>query len=388
MDLYPTNLQLHLFHEGTLYKSHHLFGAHVIKAENGTYTQFCVWAPAAERVRLAGDFNQWNSTGYELEKVNEEGIWIISIEEDLTYCLYKYEITTQAGEVLLKADPFAFYSELRPHTASIVYPLGDYKWNDQNWLKRKTNSNAAGEPIAIYELHIGSWKKTKNGQFLTYAEIASELIPYVKAHGYTHIEIMPLTEHPLDASWGYQATGYFSVTSRYGSPEEFMHLVDVCHQNGIGVILDWTPGHFCKDAHGLHRFDGSYAYEYASSQDRENLVWGTANFNLGRPEVQSFLISSALFWLEHYHIDGFRVDAVANIIYWPNAVNQENTFGINFLKKLNSAVAQFDPTALMIAEDSTDWPQVTGSVESGGLGFGFKWNMGWMNDILKYMETL
>lgn len=388
MDCYPTDFQLHLFHEGSLYKSHHLFGAHVINAEGETYTQFCVWAPAAEKVRLAGDFNQWDGSGYSLEKINKEGVWIISVDGDLSHSLYKYEVTTALGKTFLKSDPYAFYSELRPRTASIVYPLTGYRWNDHQWLKKRQKNASITEPLTIYEVHLGSWKKNEDGSFLSYRELAVELIPYVKEHGYTHVELLPLTEHPLDDSWGYQATGYFSVTSRYGTPQDFMYFVDECHRQGIGVILDWTPGHFCKDAHGLYRFDGSFAYEYKHEHDRENRVWGTANFDLGKPEVQSFLISSALFWLEYYHIDGFRVDAVANIIFWPNAVNQQNSFGIDFLKKLNKAIADNEPSAVMIAEDSTDWPNVTAQVDDGGLGFTYKWNMGWMNDMLKYMEAV
>ncbi|WP_043933785.1 1,4-alpha-glucan branching protein GlgB [Bacillus sp. EB01] len=383
----PTEYQLHLFHEGALYKGHELFGAHVLNDGDQPYTRFCVWAPNAVEVRLAGDFNNWNSAGYSFERVNKEGVWVYYEKEDMTGAIYKYEITSKTGEKLLKADPYAFFSELRPNTASVVQPLDGYKWNDQSWLKKRAKKEPIGEPTAIYEVHLGSWKKKEDGEFLTYREIADELIPFVLEHGYSHIEVMPVTEHPLDISWGYQTTGYFSVTSRYGSPHDFMYFVDKCHQNGIGVILDWVPGHFCKDAHGLYRFDGGFAYEYKKEIDRENHVWGTANFDLGRTEVISFLISSAIFWIEHYHIDGFRVDAVANIIYWPNSERAVNTFGIEFLKKLNSAITKFSPNILMIAEDSTDWPKVTESPDNGGLGFTFKWNMGWMNDMLKYMET-
>ncbi|MFS0636763.1 1,4-alpha-glucan branching protein GlgB [Mesobacillus foraminis] len=384
---HPTEYQLHLFHEGSLFKSHELFGAHVIKSEFETYTRFCVWAPAAKSVKLAGDFNGWNGDGYEFERVNGEGVWILHVKEDLTGSLYKYEITGPTGEKKLKADPFAFYSEVRPNTASIVYPLEGYQWNDRQWLRKREKKQTLQEPTAIYEVHLGSWKLSEDGSLLNYKELADELIPYVLSHGYTHIEVLPLTEHPLDISWGYQGTGYFSATSRFGTPQEFMYFVDKCHENGIGVILDWVPGHFCKDAHGLYCFDGSYAFEYQNTKDRENFVWGTANFDLGKKEVQSFLISSALYWLEKFHIDGFRVDAVANIIYWPNSNLEVNPYGIEFLKKLNTAVAKNYPGALMIAEDSTDWPKVTESPEHGGLGFTYKWNMGWMNDMLKYMET-
>lgn len=386
--LYPTDYQLHLFHEGNLFQSHQLFGSHVFKESDKVYTRFCVWAPNADEVRLVGNFNNWNGEGYDLHRVNNEGVWIIVINQDLNGCLYKYEIITSENEKLLKADPYAFYSELRPNTASIVYSLRNYDWQDNHWMHRKQKRNFLSEPQIIYEVHFGSWKKHENGDFLTYKEMADELIPYVLEHGFTHIELLPLIEHPFDGSWGYQGTGYFSATSRYGTPKDFMYFVDQCHQNGIGVILDWVPGHFCKDAHGLYRFDGSHIYSYETEIDRENQVWGTANFDLGKGEVQSFLISNAFFWIDYFHIDGFRMDAVANIIYWPNSdVNQENPFGIDFLKKLNIQVHEYDPTFVMIGEDSTDFPNVTAPVHYGGLGFDYKWNMGWMNDILKYMET-
>lgn len=384
---HPTDYQLHLFHEGSLYQSYELFGAHIINNDSKIYSRFCVWAPAAQRVRLVGDFNNWNGDGFDFKKVNGEGVWIFLFEGDLTGAIYKYELTDPTGNKKLKADPYAYYSELRPNTASVVYPLKGYEWQDSQWMKKREKKQIRTEAMAIYEVHLGSWKLAEDGSLLTYNELAKELIPYVLSHGYTHIELLPLTEHPLDISWGYQGTGYYSVTSRFGTPHEFMSFVDQCHQNGIGVILDWVPGHFCKDEHGLYCFDGSYAFDYQNHLDRENEVWGTANFDLGKTEVQSFLISNALFWLEKYHIDGFRVDAVANIIYWPNSNQEVNPYGVEFLKKLNAVVASHFPSAYMIAEDSTDWPKVTTSVEDGGLGFTFKWNMGWMNDMLKYMET-
>ncbi|HAQ08323.1 MAG TPA: 1,4-alpha-glucan branching enzyme [Bacillus bacterium] len=387
MIINPTEFELHLFHEGTLYQSYNLFGAHVIKRDSNTYTRFCVWAPAAVTVNLAGDFNHWNGEGYEFQKINNEGVWQLIVDDDLTGAIYKYEVVTPSGERVLKADPYGFYSEVRPNTASVVYSLDGYNWSDHKWLQKRERKDSHQEPMFIYELHVGSWKKRDDGAFLSYRELADELIPYIILHGYTHIELLPITEHPLDISWGYQSTGYFSATSRYGTPHDFMYFVDMCHQNGIGVILDWIPGHFCKDAHGLYKFDGSHLYEYQYENDRENHVWGTANFDLGKTEVQSFLISSALFWLEKYHIDGFRVDAVANIIYWPNSVQAANPHGVEFLQKLNKAVKEYEPGVMMIAEDSTDWPKVTAPVEYGGLGFTYKWNMGWMNDTLKYMET-
>ncbi|MFJ5715796.1 1,4-alpha-glucan branching protein GlgB [Neobacillus sp. NPDC093127] len=387
--LFPTDYQLHLFHEGNFFQSHQLFGAHIFKDSDKVYTRFCVWAPNASQVRLTGDFNNWNGKGYELKKVNDEGVWILVLNQELEGSLYKYEIFSQTGERLLKADPFAFYSELRPNTASVVYSLNGYEWEDDHWMKRREKRNLLSEPAVIYEIHLGSWRKKPDGSFLSYKELAAELIPYVVEHGFTHIELLPLVEHPLDDSWGYQGTGYFSATSRYGTPDDFRYFIDQCHQHGIGIVLDWVPGHFCKDAHGLYRFDGTHIYSYSHAADRENVVWGTANFDLGKGEVQSFLISNALFWIDYFHIDGFRMDAVANIIYWSNSSGQkrENPFGINFLKKLNKEVHEYNPHFLMIGEDSTDFPQVTGPVQYGGLGFDYKWNMGWMNDMLEYAET-
>ncbi|EKN65953.1 glycogen branching enzyme [Neobacillus bataviensis LMG 21833] len=386
---FPTDYQLHLFHEGSYFQSHQLFGAHILRNSNQVYTRFCVWAPNAIHVRLLGDFNNWNGDGYELQKVNDEGIWIIVVNQDLGGNIYKYEIISQTGERLLKADPFAFYSEVRPDTASIVYSLNNYEWNDAHWMNRREKKNILSDAAIIYEVHLGSWKKHDNGDHLTYLDLASELIPYVLEHGFTHIEVLPIVEHPLDASWGYQGTGYFSVTSRFGTPDDFRYFVDQCHQHGIGVILDWVPGHYCKDAHGLYRFDGTHIYSYSSAQDRENVIWGTANFDLGKGEVQSYLISNALYWIDYFHIDGFRMDAVANIIYWPNSAGgkRENPFGIQFLKKLNKEINEYNPHFLMIGEDSTEFPNVTAPVPYGGLGFDYKWNMGWMNDMLEYMET-
>jgi 1,4-alpha-glucan branching enzyme len=384
----PTDLEIYLFHEGSLYKSYELFGAHVIKKNGIVGTRFCVWAPHAREVRLVGSFNEWNGTNFNLMKVSDQGVWMIFIPENLEGHLYKYEITTSDGNILLKSDPYAFYSELRPHTASIVYNIKGYQWNDQAWRRKKRRKRIYDQPLFIYELHFGSWKKKEDGSFYTYQEMADELIPYVLEHGFTHIELLPLVEHPFDRSWGYQGTGYYSATSRYGTPHDLMHFIDRCHQAGIGVIIDWVPGHFCKDAHGLYMFDGAPAYEYANMQDRENYVWGTANFDLGRPEVRSFLISNALFWMEYFHVDGFRVDAVANMLYWPNSdVLHKNPYAVQFLQKLNETVFAYDPSILMIAEDSTDWPRVTAPTYDGGLGFNYKWNMGWMNDILTYMET-
>lgn len=382
---YPTEFEMHLFHEGNLFKAYELFGSHRHKEGDHWVTCFTIYAPHASSISLVGSFNHWNAEGFSLKKVNNEGIWRIQLEGDLTGEIYKYAIKNKDGQISLKADPFAFYSELRPRTASIVYTLEDYKWNDQRWQKEKQYRKAFTEPMMIYEMHLGTWKK-RNGLLLTYNELAKEIIPYVKEHGFTHIELMPIIEHPYDRSWGYQGTGYYSATSRYGEPKDLMLFIDQCHQNNIGVILDWVPGHFCKDQHGLYCLDGEYVYEYETEGDRENFVWGTANFNLSKTEVHSFLISNAIFWMEKYHVDGFRIDAVSNIIFWPNNENRENPFGIQFLQKLNKAVFAYDPSILMMAEDSTDWPQVTAPVHYGGLGFSYKWNMGWMNDVLSYME--
>ncbi|MBD8068540.1 1,4-alpha-glucan branching enzyme [Bacillus sp. PS06] len=385
----PTEYDIHLFHEGNLFKSYNLFGAHMQIVDNVKGTRFSVWAPHAREVRVVGDFNHWNSIGYSLTKINNEGIWSGFFNNISEGDLYKYEIVSATGDILLKSDPFAFYSEVRPNTASIVYNLYDYQWNDEKWRKQKKKKPIKERPFMIYECHLGSWRLKDDGSLLSYEEVASEIIPYVKEHGFTHIELLPLVEHPLDRSWGYQGTGYFSATSRFGTPHDLMYFIDQCHQQDIGVILDWVPGHFCKDAHGLYMFDGEPTYDYKKENDRENRVWGTANFDLGKAEVHSFLISNALFWVDHFHIDGFRVDAVANMLYWPNQNDQlhKNHLAVEFLKKLNQAVSSHDPTVLMIAEDSTDWPKVTTPVKDGGLGFTYKWNMGWMNDMLKYMEA-
>jgi 1,4-alpha-glucan branching enzyme len=384
----PTDFEIHLFHEGNLHKSYQLFGAHIIEEDGVIGTRFCVWAPHAREVRLVGSFNNWNGANHKLTKISGQGVWMIFVPENLEGHLYKYEIVSRNGKEMIKADPYAFYSEVRPNTASIVYKLDGYEWNDHAWQRKKQRKPIYNQPMFIYEVHLGSWKKKADGSFYTYQELADELLPYVLEHGFTHIELLPIVEHPYDRSWGYQGTGYYSATSRYGTPHDLMAFIDRFHQAGIGVILDWVPGHFCKDAHGLYMFDGEPTYEYANMQDRENPVWGTANFDLGKPEVRSFLISNALFWMEYFHIDGFRVDAVANMLYWPNSDTlHKNPYAVSFLQKLNETVFAYDPSVLMIAEDSTDWPKVTAPTYEGGLGFNYKWNMGWMNDILTYMEA-
>jgi len=387
---------LFLFHEGNLFFAHYTFGAHVIKnQENINGVNFVVWAPHAKVVRVVGNFNSWNGTGYEMTKITD-GVWQLFIPNLSQGELYKYEIITWQGERFLKADPFAFYSEVRPRTASITYDLAGYTWHDEKWQISKKDKNIYNSPLNIYEVNFLSWR-IKNGEILTYRELADTLIDYVLELGYTHIEIMPLSEHPFDRSWGYQSTGYYAITSRFGTPHDFMYFVDQAHQKGVGVILDWVPGHFCKDEHGLRLFDGTPLYEYADSRKAEHYGWGTLSFDLGKPEVVSFLISNAIFFLEMFHIDGIRVDAVASMLYldfgrkegeWlPNQYGgRENLEAINFLQKLNKTIFHYFPDVLMIAEDSTAWPLVTYPTYLGGLGFNFKWNMGWMNDMLRYME--
>ncbi|WP_299094380.1 1,4-alpha-glucan branching enzyme [uncultured Metabacillus sp.] len=384
----PTDYDIHLFHEGQSFESYGFLGAHTQELNGVIGTNFCVWAPHARQVNVVGDFNEWNGQNHQMERINEEGIWGLFIPQLEAGEIYKYEIVTANGETLLKADPYAFFSEVRPNTASVVYDLSGYVWKDQKWKKKKRLKQPYDRPMAIYEVHLGTWKVKEDGELYSYKELIEELIPYVIDHGFTHIELLPVIEHPYDRSWGYQGTGYFSATSRFGTPHELMEFIDACHQENIGVIIDWVPGHFCKDSHGLYMFDGEPTYEYKTEKDRENWDWGTANFDLGKPEVQSFLISNAIFWMEHFHVDGFRVDAVANMLYWPNSHELvENPYAVSFLRKLNEAVFAKDPDILMIAEDSTDWPMVTAPTSSGGLGFNYKWNMGWMNDILTYMET-
>ncbi|MCD5410960.1 MAG: 1,4-alpha-glucan branching protein GlgB [Clostridiales bacterium] len=386
----------YLFHEGTHYNSYKMLGAHLACEKGSNGVRFSLWAPNAKKIGVIGDFNEWHGARHQMKKCTSTGLWSIFIPNMGVWDTYKYEIITQQGELLKKADPYAFHSELRPSTASKVFNIEGYEWHDSKWQERK-REKMYEEPMNIYEVHLGSWKQKESGEFLSYRELAKELVNYVSAMGYTHVEIMPIAEYPFDGSWGYQATGYYSVTSRYGTPHDFMYLIDKFHQNGIGVILDWVPGHFCKDDHGLRQFDGTPLFEYEDEIKAENKGWGTTHFDLGKNEVQSFLISNAIFWLDLFHIDGLRVDSVANMLYldhtrgegeWtPNEHGgNENLEAIAFMKKLNEAVFNYFPSALMIAEESTNWPQVTGPTYLGGLGFNFKWNMGWMNDILAYLE--
>lgn len=389
---------LYLFHEGTNFRSYQMLGAHPSKYRGKPGVRFAVWAPNAAEVRVVGSFNNWQGDAHIMRRVRKSGVWSLFISGVEPGGLYKYEIITADGRKILKADPYAFRAELRPNTASVIDSLENYEWHDAAWQTEKKTRPIYQQPVLIYEVHLGSWRRGPDGDILTYRQLADQLADYAADMGYTHIEIMPLVEHPFDGSWGYQATGYFAVTSRYGLPQDFMYLVDVCHSRGLGVIVDWVPGHFCKDDHGLRLFDGTPLYEYSDSQRGENADWGTANFDLGRPEVKSFLISNALFWFDIYHIDGLRVDAVANIIYldygkregqWtPNRFGgNESLEGVEFLRQLNQAVFEYYPDSLMIAEESTAWPMVSWPANVGGLGFNFKWNMGWMNDMLRYMAA-
>jgi len=394
-----TDFDLHLFHEGTHYEIFKKLGARPITVEGEKGVYFAVWAPNAKSVSVVGNFNNWDGGKHPMKRVGNSGIWELFIAGLYPGEIYKYEIRTQSDEFLKKADPFAFYSELRPGTASVVWDLDKYTWNDREWMDKRDSGTPLDKPVSIYEVHLGSWARSDDGtnSFLTYREYAERLVDYVADMGYTHIELLPVCEHPLDDSWGYQVTGYYSVTSRHGTPEDFMYFVDQCHQKGLGVIMDWVPAHFAKDAHGLTRFDGTALYEYEDPRQGEHPHWGTLIFNYGRNEVRSFLISNAIFWFQKYHIDGIRVDAVSSMLYldygrengqWvPNKYGtNQNLEAIDFLKQLNSTVLRFFPGVMMIAEESTSWPMVTKPPYMGGLGFTFKWNMGWMNDFLKYVS--
>lgn len=383
---------------GANYYCYKLFGSHIISQDTLAGVRFAVWAPNAISVSIVGDFNNWIGEKHVMSKIDSVGIWYLFIPGLKEGDMYKYQILTSNGEIILKSDPYAFYSELRPQTASKVYSLENYEWNDGDWQLKKKQNAVWQNPINIYEVHLGSWRRAGRHNYLSYRQLADQLIDYVVEMGYTHLEIMPIMEHPYDGSWGYQVTGYYSVTSRYGTPRDFMYFVDKCHQKGIGVILDWVPGHFCKDEHGLRCFDGTALYENHDSLKSENYQWGTCNFDFEKQEVRSFLISNALFWLNLFHIDGLRVDAVAQMLYldygkddgqWiPNYFGgKENLNAVSFMKELNEQVFKHHPNALMIAEESTQWPMVTKPTYTGGLGYNYKWNMGWMNDILKYMES-
>ena len=372
-------MEHYLFHRGEYRQAYEYFGAH----PNRSSTIFRIWAPTAKSVAIVGDFNNWNAREEDYcQKITNEGIWEVEIKKVKKGAIYKFQIETSWGQKILKADPYAFYSELRPQTASVVNGKPKFRWGDKKWLNNREIGYA--KPINIYEVHLGSWKKKEDGTYYNYREIAELLVEYMLEMNYTHIEIMPITEYPFDGSWGYQATGYYSVTSRYGTPEDFMYFVNYFHKNNLGVILDWVPGHFCKDAHGLYRFDGSACYEYEDQNLGEN-EWGTANFNVSRNEVRSFLVSNLYFWIKEFHIDGVRMDAISNMIYHKDGVS-ENRASIEFLQYLNQSLHENHPDIMLVAEDSSAWPLVTKYQADGGLGFDFKWNMGWMNDTLKYIE--
>ncbi len=389
-------LDLHLFNEGNHFHLYEKLGSHVITHQGVKGVHFALWAPNAERVSLVGDFNFWDGRRHPMRLLGNSGIWEIFIPDLEEGTLYKYEIKT-ASKITLKSDPFAFTAQLRPETASKVYDLHRYKWDDNHWLIEREKKEHLAQPMNIYEVHLGSWAKKEEGGFIPYKEMAHLLLDYVLKMHYTHIELLPVMEHPLDASWGYQVTGYYGVTSRFGTPDDFRYFVDLFHHHNIGVLIDWVPAHFPKDEHGLAHFDGTALYEHADPRQGEHTDWGTKIFNFGRHEVTNFLISNALFWAEHYHIDGFRVDAVASMLYldysrkegeWvPNAHGgNENLEAIAFLKKFNEVIHGRYPGILTIAEESTAWPAVTQPVYLGGLGFDMKWNMGWMNDILSFFE--
>ncbi|MBS5658630.1 MAG: 1,4-alpha-glucan branching protein GlgB [Oscillibacter sp.] len=381
------------FHAGTLTDGWHWLGAHPAERRNKRGWIFRVWAPHAQNVSVVGDFNSWDETANRLARKGE--IWEGFIPGLRQYDVYKYAVTGEDGETRYKADPYGFHMETRPATASKLYDIGGFRWTDAAFQARKRQ--VYDSPLNIYEVHLGSWRRRENGDFLDYRDLARELAAYVKDMGYTAIELLPVTEHPLDDSWGYQSTGYFAPTSRFGTPHDFMWFVNHMHKNGISVILDWVPAHFCKDAQGLYQFDGTCCYEYSDPNKWEHASWGTRVFDYGRPEVKSFLFSSARFWLEEYHIDGLRVDAVASMLYldydrqggaWTPNIHggRENLEAIEFLRELNAMAFAQDPAVLMIAEESTAWPLVTRPAEVGGLGFNLKWNMGWMNDMCHYLK--
>ena len=372
-------MEQYLFHRGEFRQAYEYFGAHPTRSS----TIFRIWAPSAKSVAVVGDFNDWRAREEDYcHKLTNEGIWEVEIKKIKKGNLYKYQIETSWGEKILKSDPYAFYSELRPQTASIVNGKPKFRWADKRWLNNREIGYA--KPINIYEVHLGSWKKKEDGTYYNYKEIAELLVEYMLEMNYTHIEIMPIIEYPFDGSWGYQGTGYYSVTSRYGTPDDFMYFVNYFHKNNLGVILDWVPGHFCKDSHGLYRFDGSACYEYEDPSLGEN-EWGSANFNVSRNEVRSFLLSNLYFWIKEFHIDGIRMDAVSNMLYYKDGLS-ENKCSVEFLQYLNQSLHEEYPDVMLIAEDSSAWPLVTKYQADGGLGFDFKWNMGWMNDTLKYME--
>jgi len=391
-------LDIYLFSEGSHFEVYRKLGAHLIERDGVPGTHFAVWAPNAQRVSVVGDWNHWDGRVHTMRKMIPSGIWEIFIPGVREGSHYKIEIRGPHGEINLKTDPFAFFAQHGTQTGCLVYDLERYGWNDAEWMARRREGNPYEKPMSIYEVHLGSWQRVpeEGNRPLSYLELCDRLIPYVKEMGFTHIELMPVMEHPFDGSWGYQVVNYYAPTSRHGSPDEFRHFVDRCHQNGIGVILDWVPGHFPKDAHGLARYDGTCLYEHEDPRLGEHQDWGTLIFNYGRNEVKNFLLGNALFWLDQYHVDGLRVDAVASMLYldysrkpgeWlPNCFGgRENLEAIAFLKRFNEVCYDRHPGVATIAEESTAWPGVSRPTYLGGLGFGYKWNMGWMNDSLRYI---
>ena len=394
-----TDFDLYLFNEGTHVRLYEKLGAHVTTIDGIAGVMFAVWAPNADNVSVIGDFNRWDPKATPLRPRASSGIWEGFVPGLGQGTIYKYSIKPRfSSQRIEKSDPIGFAAELRPNTASIVWDLSRYEWGDQPWIRRRGEAQAFDAPISIYEVHLGSWKRSPEGNgFLSYRDLGHQLAEYCQAMGYTHVELLPISEHPLDASWGYQTVGYYAPTRRYGSPDDFRYFVDTLHQAGIGVLLDWVPAHFPRDAHGLANFDGTSLYEHADPRQGEHPDWGTKIFNYGRNEVRSFLISNAVFWVEQYHIDGLRVDAVASMLYldysrnageWiPNKYGgRENLDAISFLQRMNEVVHTECPGVLTVAEESTAWPRVTRPPYMGGLGFSFKWNMGWMHDTLEYIS--
>ena len=385
------SLDKYLFHEGKNFRTYEFLGSFL----DGNQCTFRVWAPHAQAVYVSGDFCGWEPTVHELTRINNEGLFEGTVSNVRPYDSYKYVIKASDGRMLWKADPYARHAQTRPESASKVYEDQNYLWKDETWLKQR--SIPFQQPMNIYEVHLGSWKHGENDEFLSYRQLADTLIPYVKQMHYTHIELLPITEFPYDPSWGYQVTGYFAVTSRFGTPDDFKYLIDKAHQNGIGVILDWVPGHFTKDEYGLYEFDGECCYEYSDERKKEHKSWGTRVFDYGRGEVCSFLFSSACYWIEQFHLDGLRVDAVSSMLFLdydrPQHLAAKNIYGgnenlevLDFFKTLNYYVQENYPGVMMIAEEATAYPKITAPIQDGGLGFHFKWNMGWMNDSLDYIE--
>ena len=387
---------LEVFHTGDSVHAYNLLGAHLVNWNDRDGCVFRVWAPTAKSVSVAGEFNNWDNEATFMYDIGY-GVWEVFVEGVEEFCAYKYCIESEYGDKLMKADPYAFHAQTRPGEASIVYNIENYSWNDSEWLNKRKENNISSSPMNIYEIHAGSWRKYPDGNFFNYQKLADELIPYLKEMHYTHVQLMPIMEHPYDGSWGFQTTGYYAPTSRYGTPSDFMAFVDKLHGEGIGVILDWVPSNFPTDDFGLARFDGSPLYESNDPKTSKRDSWGTCLFNYARFEVTSFLVSCAMFWLDKYHIDGLRIGALSSMLYldygktegeWePNKFGgKENLDAVDFVKRLNTAVHMYHPDVMMFAEENTSWPKLTHKIEDGGLGFDFKWNMGWMNDMLHYMS--